>query len=66
MDLDLVIARETVHEGQGLVIGEIIDNLVNKGRWKVVFGTGVIEVVKIHTDTNNALFFVNRDGVGEP
>jgi hypothetical protein len=38
-------------------------NLVDKWHWKIVFGTGVIEVTKIGTDTNSALFFVNRDEV---
>jgi hypothetical protein len=66
VNLDLVVARETVHEGQCLVTGAIIDNLIDKGCGKVVFGTGVIEVAKIHTDMNSALFFVNRDRVGDP
>jgi hypothetical protein len=66
VNLNLVVARETIHEGQSLVAYTIIDNLVDKGRWKIVFGTGVIEVTKISTDANSALFFVNRDGVGDP
>jgi hypothetical protein len=39
VNLDLVVARETIHEGQSLVTHAIIDNLVDEGRWKVVFGT---------------------------
>jgi hypothetical protein len=38
MNLNLIIAREPVHEGQGLVVGTIIDNLVDEGRWEVVLG----------------------------
>jgi hypothetical protein len=66
MNLDLVVARETIHEGQSLVTHAIIDNLVDEGRWKIVFWTSVIEVVKVCTDTDSALFFVNRDRVGDP
>ena len=66
MDLDLVVSRETIHEGQRLVTGAIIDNLIDKECGKVVFGISVIDVTKIRTDTNSALFFVNRDGVGDP
>jgi hypothetical protein len=40
VNLDLVVARETIHEGQSLVTCAIIDNLVDEGHWKVVFGTG--------------------------
>jgi hypothetical protein len=44
----------------------VIDNLVDEGRWKIVFGTGVIEIAKIRTDMDGALFFVNGDRVGDP
>jgi hypothetical protein len=42
VNLNLVVAREIVNEGKILVVGTIIDNLVDKGRWKIVFGTSVI------------------------
>jgi hypothetical protein len=66
VDLNLVVAREAIHEGKSLVADTIIDNLVNEGCWKIVFGTSMIEIMKIHTNTNSALFFVYRDGVGDP
>jgi hypothetical protein len=66
VDLNLVAARETTHEGQSLVVGTIIDNLVDKGHWKFVFGAGVIEIAKVRTDVDSALFFVDRDGFGDP
>jgi hypothetical protein len=37
MNLDLVVARETVHEGKSLTTHAIIDNLVDEGCWKIVF-----------------------------
>jgi hypothetical protein len=66
VDLNLVVARETVHEGKRFMSSTIIDNLVNKGHWKIVFGISMIEIMKIRTDTNSSLCFVNGDGVGDP
>jgi hypothetical protein len=66
VNLDLVVTRETIHEGQSLVTCAIIDYLVNEGCWKVVFGTSVIEIEEVRTDTDSAMFFVNRDRVGDP
>jgi hypothetical protein len=53
---NLFVARETIHERQGLVIGAIIDNLVNKGHWKVVLGTGVIDIAKVRIDVDSPIF----------
>jgi hypothetical protein len=66
MDLDLIVAGEPIHEGQCLVVGTVIDNLVDERGWKVVFGTSMVEIVKVGADVNSALFFVNGDGVGNP
>ena len=66
VNLDLVVTRETIHEGQIHMTCAIIDYLVNEGCWKVVFGTGVIEIAKVHTDVNSALCFVDKDEVGDP
>jgi hypothetical protein len=66
MDLNLVIAREPIHKGKCLMDDTIIDNLVNKIGWEVVFGTSMVEIMKVCVDTNNSLFFVHRDGVGDP
>jgi hypothetical protein len=66
VDLYLIVARESIHEGQGLMAGTVIDNLVDERCREVVFGTSMIEIVKVSADVNGALFFVNRDGVGDP
>ena len=66
MNLDLIVAREPVHEGQGLMVGTVINNLVDERCWEVVFGTSMIEIMKFGADVNSALFFVNGDGVGDP
>jgi hypothetical protein len=66
LNIDLVVARETVQEVQILVVSTIIDNLVDKRSWKIVFGIGVIEITKVSATVNNAIFFVDKDGVGDP
>ena len=66
MDLDLIVAREPIHEGKILVSGTVIDNLVDGRSWKGVLGTCMVEMEKIGVDANSALFFVSGDGVGNP
>jgi hypothetical protein len=66
VNLNLVIAKESVHKGKSLVDGTIIDNLIDKGHWKIVFWTCVIEIVKVGENANGALFFVDGYRVGNP
>ena len=62
----MVIARESVHKGESLVVGTVVDNLIDEGRWKVVFGTCVIEIAKFCADADSALFLVDGYRVGNP
>jgi hypothetical protein len=66
MGLDLIIAREPIHEGQGLMASIVFNNLVDERCGEVVFETSMIEIAKVNADANNALFFVNGDGVVDP
>jgi hypothetical protein len=66
MDLDLIVAKEIIHEEQGLMAFTFIDNLVNERGREIVFGTSMIEITKVSANVNSALFCVNRDGVGDP
>jgi hypothetical protein len=66
MDLDLIIGREPIHEGQGLMASTVIDNLIDERGWEVVFGTSMIDIAEVGADANNALVFVNGDGVEDP
>jgi hypothetical protein len=43
-----------------------IDNLIDERNWKVVFGTRMIEIVKVGANMDSALFFVNGYRVGKP
>jgi hypothetical protein len=66
VDLNLVIARESVHEGESLVAGTIIDDLIDEGHWEVVFRTCVVEIEKIGANADRSLFFVDGYRVGNP
>ena len=62
----MVIARESVHKGESLVAGTVVDNLIDEWRWEIVFWTSVVEITKVGANANGALFFVDRDRVGNP
>jgi hypothetical protein len=47
------------------MVGTIIDNLVDERGWEVVFGTSMVEIMKVSADANSSMFLVNRDGVGD-
>jgi hypothetical protein len=66
VDLNLVIARESIHKGESFVVGAVVDNLIDERRWKVVFGTCVIEITKVCENADSALFFVDGYRVGNP
>ena len=66
VDLNLVIAKEFVHEGESLMVGTIIDDLIDEGRWEVVLGTCVIEIAKVDANVDGSLFFVDEYRVGNP
>ena len=48
------------------MVGVVVDNLINERRWKVVFGTCIIEITKVSADTDRDLFFVDGYRVGNP
>ena len=66
VNLNLVIARESIHEGKSLVASTVIDNLIDKRRWEIVFWTSVVEIAKVCAKANGALFFVDGYRVGNP
>ena len=65
-DLDLIVARETIHKRKHLTSHTCIYDLVNKWCGVVVLRTGFIEVSKVSTNANSPLLFINRNRVGHP
>ena len=58
-DLDLVVSRKTIDEGEGLMFGACIDDLVDEWCGEVVFGTCPIEIVEFCANVNGTLFFIH-------
>jgi hypothetical protein len=44
----------------------VVDNLIDERRREVVFGTCIIEIVKVGANADSALFFVDGYRVGNP
>ena len=66
LDLDLVITGKSVHEGEGLMSGACIDDLVNERCGEVVFGTCPIEIAKVFANINDTLFFIHGNRIRNP
>jgi hypothetical protein len=66
IDLDLIVVGEPIHKGKFFMVDTVIDNLVDEGECKVVFGTSMVEITNVCANAKSSLFFVNRDGVGYP
>jgi hypothetical protein len=65
-NVDLIIPRETIHQREYFTSGTIVDNMIDEGGRKVVFGTSFVDIPIINAYTNCALFLVNRDKIGNP
>jgi hypothetical protein len=66
MNLDLIIAQESIHKGKNLMAHASNENLVDKRHEVIIFGTILIKITKISIDLSSTLFFVNRDTIGHP
>jgi hypothetical protein len=66
LDLDLVIARKSIHEGEDFMTDTSIDDLIDEGGREVVFGTSLVEVAEVCANSNGALFFIDRNRDWKP
>ena len=62
-DLDLVVSKKTIHEGEGLMSGACINDLVNGRCGEVVFGTCPIEIAEVYANVNSTLFLFTGIGL---
>jgi len=65
-NIDLVIPRETVHKGVHFTSVTLVNELIDEWCGEVIFRTGPIDVMIIDTNSNDTLFFIDRDYVGDP
>ena len=66
IDLNLIVARESIHEGEGLMTHTSIDDLVDESGRVNVLGTCFVKITKISANTYGALFFHDGNRVRNP
>src|SRR3954464_7297998 len=49
---DLVVPRESIHEGHPLIAGGVVHHDIGGGQWELIFRTCVVEVSEVNADTN--------------
>lgn len=62
--MDLIVPTKTIYKGEHL----IPDNIVKQKIWhcKCILGAHLVEIPKIHTDAELAIFLFHRDYIGKP
>ena len=65
-DLDLVVAGKSIHEGEGLMFGTCVDDLIDERCGEVVFGTCPIEVTEVCANKNGTIFFIHGNRIRNP
>jgi len=65
-NVDMIISRVTIHQGEDFSSGTVIDDLVDKVGRKVVFRTNFFNVPIINTHADGALFLVNWNKIRNP
>ena len=66
LDLDLVVAEKSIHEGEGLMSGTCVDDLVDEWCGEVVFGTYPIKIMEFYANMNGTLFFIHGNRIRNP
>jgi hypothetical protein len=65
-NIDFIISEETIHKREYFTSDAIIENLIDEGGRKVVFGTSFVNIPIINAYVDCALFLVDRDKIGNP
>ena len=65
-DLNLIISRKTIHEGEYLTSCTLIQNIINEWCGKVIFWMFLIQVSKVSAYPDGSLLLIYQNGVGYP
>ena len=57
-DSNLIISGETVHEGENLITGTLVNYLIDKWCGVIIFRTCFIKVSEINANSKFSLFFI--------
>lgn len=66
LDMNLVIAGESIHKGKGLAFSIVVDDLINERCRVIMFLTSFIQFMKIGTHSNCSLLLVYWNEIGYP
>ena len=64
--LDLIIAWESIHEGEEHVGSSIIDQGIDMRQWKIVLGAGLVQISVINASMYFPIFLRHGNNVGNP
>jgi hypothetical protein len=66
MHEDLVVARKGIHETKQLIPRGGVNQCINAWEREAVFGTGFVEVGKVHAHPSFTVGFLYQDYIGQP
>src|ERR1043165_9298735 len=49
---DLIVTRETIYEGNNLVLSGVVNQYINMRKWKIVFRTRSVQICVIRTHSH--------------
>jgi len=65
-DVNLIVSKKSIHEGEYFSSCTLIDNMVNEGCGEVVFWTSLVQISEIHTNAYGSFLFINGNGIRNP
>ena len=63
---DLILAGESIHEGEEHVGSSIIDQSIDMWQWKVVLGASPVQILIVDTHVYFPIFLRHENNVGGP
>src|ERR1043165_1134985 len=63
---DLIVTRETIHEGENLMLSGVVNQDINMRKWKIVFRTRFVQISVIHTHSYLAILLGHRHHISHP
>ena len=63
---DLIIAWESIHEGEEPIGSSIIDQSIDMWQWKVILGAGSVQIPVVDAYAYFPIFLKHGNNVGNP
>lgn len=65
-DFNLVISRESIHEGKYLTSNTVVIDLVNEPCWVIFLWKNFVQIMEVSTHANGSMFLIYWNGIGYP